>query len=81
MRVHQVRLSSQNMHGVVEYVSSEKIVVRVDESAFKNTDDWISQGVDTYYLRKFQRSSYYTWIHQSPIVKPGDRGQSGGHFE
>ncbi len=58
--------------GVVEYVSSEKIVVRVDEKAFKNIDDWVSQGVDTYYLRKFQRSSYYTWIHQSPIVKPGD---------
>ena len=63
--------------GVVEYVSSEKIVVRVDESAFKNKDDWIAQGVDTYYLRKFQRSSYYTWIHQSPIVKPGDRVRAG----
>ncbi len=63
--------------GVVEYVSSEKIVVRVDESQFKNTDDWVSQGVDTYYLRKFQRSSYYTWIHQSPIVKPGDLVKAG----
>ena len=55
--------------GVVEYVSSEKIIVRVDEDEFKNIDDWISQGVDTYYLRKFQRSSYSTWIHQTPIVK------------
>ncbi len=63
--------------GVVEYVSSEKIVVRVDEASFKNTDDWVSQGVDTYYLRKFQRSSYYTWIHQSPIVKTGDRVKAG----
>ncbi len=63
--------------GVVEYVSSEKIVVRVDETAFKNIDDWIAQGVDTYYLRKFQRSSYYTWIHQSPIVRPGDRVRAG----
>ncbi|MBA3751551.1 DNA-directed RNA polymerase subunit beta [Candidatus Dependentiae bacterium] len=63
--------------GVVEYVSSEKIVVRVDQSSFKNTDDWIAQGVDTYYLRKFQRSSYYTWIHQSPIVNPGDRVKVG----
>ncbi|MBA3954014.1 DNA-directed RNA polymerase subunit beta [Candidatus Dependentiae bacterium] len=59
--------------GIVEYVSSEKIVIRVDENEFRNVDDWISQGVDTYYLRKFQRSSYSTWIHQSPIVKPGDR--------
>ena len=63
--------------GVVEYVSSEKIVVRVEEANFRNVDDWIAQGVDTYYLRKFQRSSYYTWIHQSPIVKPGDRVQAG----
>lgn len=58
--------------GVVEYVSGEKIVVRVNESEFKNTSDWISQGVDTYFLRKFQRSSYSTWIQQTPIVKVGD---------
>ncbi len=63
--------------GVVEYVSSEKIVIRVDNSSFKNIDDWIAQGVNTYYLRKFQRSSYYTWIHQSPIVHPGDRVKAG----
>ncbi len=59
--------------GNVEYVSSEKIVVRAHEQEFKNIEDWISQGVDIYYLRKFQRSSYSTWIHQSPIV---ERGQS-----
>lgn len=63
--------------GVVEYVSSEKIVIRVDSSAFRNVDDWISQGVDTYYLRKFQRSSYSTWIHQSSIVQPGDVIKTG----
>ena len=63
--------------GVVEYVSSEKIVVRVEEDAFKNVDDWVSQGVDTYYLRKFQRSSFSTWIHQSAIVKPGDVIKAG----
>lgn len=63
--------------GVVEYVSSEKIVIRVDEEEFKNVDDWISGGVDTYYLRKFQRSSYSTWIHQTPIVKPGQRIKLG----
>ena len=58
--------------GVVEYVSSEKIIIRADEDEFKNIDDWISQGIDTYHLRKFQRSSYSTWIHQTPIVKRGD---------
>jgi len=63
--------------GTVEYVSSEKIMVRLDEENFRNVDDWISQGVDTYHLRKFQRSSYYTWIHQSPIVKVGDKVKKG----
>ena len=47
------------------------------KSAFKNIDDWIAQGVDIYYLSKFQRSSYSTWIHQSPIVKPGDSVKAG----
>ncbi|MFA6065608.1 MAG: DNA-directed RNA polymerase subunit beta [Candidatus Babeliaceae bacterium] len=58
--------------GIVEYVSSEKIMIRSLEESFKNTDEWISKGVETYYLRKFQRSSYSTWIHQTPIVKVGD---------
>ncbi len=63
--------------GVVEYVSSNKILVRVDEKEFRNTKDWIAQGIDTYYLKKFQRSSYSTWIHQTPIVKPGDKIAAG----
>lgn len=63
--------------GIVEYVSAEKIIVRADESAFNNNEDWIAQGIDTYYLRKFQRSSYSTWIHHQPIVKAGQRVQAG----
>ena len=63
--------------GVVEYVSSEKIVVRVNEDAFMNIDDWVSQGVDMYHLRKFERSSYSTWIHQSPRVAVGDEIKAG----
>lgn len=63
--------------GIVDYVSAEKIVVRAHEASFKNTEDWISQGVDIYHLRKFQRSSYSTWIHQTPIVKTGDYVEVG----
>ncbi len=55
--------------GIVEYVSAEKIVIRADEESFKNIYDWISQGVDVYYLKKFQRSCHSTWVHQTPIVK------------
>ncbi|HRN77632.1 MAG TPA: DNA-directed RNA polymerase subunit beta [Candidatus Dependentiae bacterium] len=63
--------------GTVEYVSSEKIIVRAPEHEFAHIDEWISQGVDTYYLDKFQRSSYSTWIHHTPIVRVGDRVERG----
>jgi DNA-directed RNA polymerase subunit beta len=58
--------------GIVEYVSSDKIVVRANPDQFSHFDDWINQGIDTYYLHKFQRSSYSTWIHHTPIIKRGD---------
>lgn len=58
--------------GVVEYVSSEKVVIRVNEEAFGNVDDWVAYGVDTYHLRKFELSSHNTWVHQTPCVRVGD---------
>lgn len=63
--------------GVVEYVSSEKIVVRAYEDEFVYEEDWVSQAIDTYHLKKFERSSYSTWIHQTPIVKRGDHIKKG----
>ena len=63
--------------GVVEYVSSEKIIIRADENQFRTTDDWISQAIDTYHLRKFERSSFSTWIHHTPLVQTGDRVNAG----
>lgn len=63
--------------GIVEYVSSEKIMIRASEEEFKNTDEWISQAIDTYHLRKFQRSSHSTWIHHTPLVKAGDKVNAG----
>ena len=63
--------------GLVEYVSSEKIIIKCGESSFKNVEDWIEQGIDTYHLRKFQRSSYSTWIHHTPYVKRGDFVEAG----
>ena len=38
--------------GVVEYVSSEKIIIRVNEDECANTDDWVAHGIDTYHLKK-----------------------------
>lgn len=63
--------------GFVEYVSAEKIVLRYDRESFKNLEEWVANGVETLHLRKFERSSYCTWIHHTPIVKPGDRVETG----
>lgn len=63
--------------GVVEYISSEKIVIRTDENEFHTTEEWISNAIDTYYLKKFQRSSYSTWIHHQPCVVVGQKIKSG----
>ncbi len=63
--------------GIVEYVSSERIVIRVDEKEFPNVESWISNGIDTYYLKKFKRSSYSTCIHQTPRVVCGQRVEVG----
>ncbi|MFC1842134.1 DNA-directed RNA polymerase subunit beta [Candidatus Dependentiae bacterium] len=63
--------------GVVEYVSSEKIVLRYNREVFKTVEDWIANGVETFQLRKFERSSYCTWIHHTSIVKPGDKVEVG----
>lgn len=63
--------------GIVRYVSAEKIIIQADEESFAAIDDWVAQGIDTYHLRKFQRSSYRTWIHQKPIIKRGDYIKKG----
>ena len=63
--------------GVVQYVSSDKIIVRINEDECANTEDWVTHGIDTYHLKKFQRSSYSTWIHHAPIVQCGDVVKAG----
>lgn len=63
--------------GVVRYVSSDKIIIQVDRKEFGNEEDWIAQGIDTYLLNKFKRSSYSTWVHQTPIIRMGDRVEAG----
>lgn len=64
-------------NGVVTYVSADTIIIQADQDQFSNLDDWIADGVETYKLRKFRRSSMSTWIHQKPIVKRGQRIQAG----
>ncbi|MFA5998552.1 MAG: DNA-directed RNA polymerase subunit beta [Candidatus Babeliales bacterium] len=58
--------------GVVQYVSSDEIIVASSEAEFADEESWVDKGITTYRLKKFNRSSYSTWIHQRPIVKVGD---------
>lgn len=54
--------------GVVDYVDSSRIVVRVNDNETVAGEI----GVDIYNLIQYQRSNQNTNIHQRPIVKPGD---------
>ena len=63
--------------GVIEYVCGDKIVIRVNEKEFRSVEDWAARGIDTYHLKKFQKSSMSTWIHHVPIVKAGQKINAG----
>ena len=61
--------------GVVEHVSSDKIIIRADEGEKAESD--IDTGFDVYHLLKFQKSNQKTCINQKPIVKKGQRVEKG----
>jgi len=69
-----VVLTARN-NGVVEYASADKIVVRLDETG--SDERWFARPIDIYELKKFGRSSHNTWVHQTPIVKVGQRVEVG----
>ncbi|MBD3273623.1 DNA-directed RNA polymerase subunit beta, partial [Candidatus Dependentiae bacterium] len=62
--------------GVVEYVSADKIVISLTETA-PTEKRWFTRPVDVYKLKKFSISSHSTWIHFNPVVKVGDRVEKG----
>ncbi|MCX5923605.1 MAG: DNA-directed RNA polymerase subunit beta [Candidatus Dependentiae bacterium] len=66
--------------GVVRYVSSDEIIVASAETDFSDEESWVDKGIQTYRLKKFNRSSYSTWIHQRPIVKVGDNVCKGEYL-
>ena len=59
--------------GVVDFVDSTRIVVRVESESDINED----MGADIYPLTKFKRSNQNTCINQKPIVREGQRVQKG----
>jgi len=59
--------------GVVDYVDSRRIVVKVNEK--ETGQDEV--GVDIYNLTKYTRSNQNTTINQKPLVKVGENIQRG----
>lgn len=62
--------------GFVEYVSADKIVVKLDEKAEFDVE-WFGKPAHIYHLKKFSRSNHNTWIHHRPIVRVGERVEKG----
>lgn len=59
--------------GVIRYVSADEIIIESDKDCFEDEESWVEHAVKTYRLKKFNRSSYSTWLHQRPIVNVGDK--------
>jgi len=57
--------------GVVDQIDGARIVVRA------TAEDGTIKGVDIYRLRKFMRSNQSTCINQRPLVRVGDRVNTG----
>ncbi|OFV89726.1 MAG: DNA-directed RNA polymerase subunit beta [Acidobacteria bacterium RIFCSPLOWO2_12_FULL_65_11] len=63
--------------GTIDYVDSQRIVVRVESES--ETEDKIGKemGADIYPMTKFKRSNQNTCITQKPIVRVGQRVHKG----
>ncbi len=62
--------------GVVESVSSDRIVIKVNEDEIDENDP-LDIGIDEYKLTKFKGSNQSTCINQRPIVRRGDIVEKG----
>jgi DNA-directed RNA polymerase subunit beta len=63
--------------GVVESVTADKIIVRVDPEEVEEGGLSVDTGFDVYELKKFQKSNQKTCINQRPIVRKGERVERG----
>jgi len=58
--------------GVVDKIDGKRIVIKATDEK-----DFSKSGVDIYNLQKFKRSNQNTCINQKPLVRVGDKVQSG----
>jgi DNA-directed RNA polymerase subunit beta len=65
---------SARRSGVVESVSANRVIVRVDGD---RQEKLVVSNIDIYALLKFERSNQNTCINQTPVVKVGQRVKKG----
>ncbi len=58
--------------GIVDKIDGKRIVIKVTAET-----DFTKSGVDIYNLQKFKRSNQNTCINQKPLVRVGDKVNSG----
>ena len=63
--------------GTVDYVDSQRIVVRVEGQGGEGDDFNKEMGADIYPMTKFKRSNQNTCITQKPIVRVGQKVHKG----
>lgn len=62
--------------GVVEEVSSARVVIRVNPNEIDPSDP-LDFGIDIYDLKKFQRTNQNTCVNQRPLVRKGQEVRAG----
>lgn len=63
--------------GVVDFVSADTIMIKVDEKELEDDSFQGFSGRDVYKLKKFERTNQDTSINQRPLVKIGDKVSAG----
>jgi DNA-directed RNA polymerase subunit beta len=66
--------------GVIQYVDSQRIVVRDSITSNSNSNDannTVNSGVEIYNLTKYKRSNTNTCVNHTPIVKAGQKVTAG----
>jgi DNA-directed RNA polymerase subunit beta len=63
--------------GIVDFVSSDTIMIKIDEKGLEDDSFQGFSGRDVYVLKKFERTNQDTSINQRPMVKIGDKVKAG----
>ncbi|HEV8335748.1 MAG TPA: DNA-directed RNA polymerase subunit beta [Candidatus Polarisedimenticolia bacterium] len=63
--------------GVVDYVDSQRVIIRVTSDGTASPREGEDFGADIYNLTKFKRSNQNTCINQNPVVKVGQGVKRG----